>query len=207
MSSPPSLFGVIILGAGASTRMGKPKLLLPWGGRTVLSHLVNTWAELGATQIAVVTSSELEEKFRGEAPTAELIINPRPELGMFSSIRTAAEWPGWKQKLTAFVIALGDQPHLGKETLQPLLDLAGRNSDCICQPAFQGRPRHPVILPRLDFEELAATAAQTLKEFLEERKPRVKTIEVEDHALALDIDTPSDYAETRKIWESRETGS
>ena len=49
---PP--LGVIILGAGASSRMGRPKLLLPWGDTTVIGHLIRQWRELGAAQIAVV---------------------------------------------------------------------------------------------------------------------------------------------------------
>ncbi len=47
-------FGVIILGAGASSRMGTPKLLLPWRDTTIIGHLISQWRELGAAQIAVV---------------------------------------------------------------------------------------------------------------------------------------------------------
>ena len=45
-------FGVIILGAGASSRMGRPKLLLPWRGTTVIGHIIYQWRELGAAQIS-----------------------------------------------------------------------------------------------------------------------------------------------------------
>ena len=47
-------FGVVILAAGASSRMGKPKLLLPWGGTSVLGHLIGQWKVLRAGQIAAV---------------------------------------------------------------------------------------------------------------------------------------------------------
>ena len=47
-------FGVVILAAGASSRMGKPKLLLPWGGTSVLGHLIGQWQALRAGQIAAV---------------------------------------------------------------------------------------------------------------------------------------------------------
>ncbi len=49
---PP--LGVVILGAGASSRMGRPKLLLPWGATTIVGHLLEQWQTLGAAQIAVV---------------------------------------------------------------------------------------------------------------------------------------------------------
>ena len=47
-------FGVVILGAGASTRMGRPKLLLPWGDTSIIGHLLGQWRGLGARPIAVV---------------------------------------------------------------------------------------------------------------------------------------------------------
>ena len=46
--------GVVFLGAGASARMGRPKLLLPWGGTSILGHLIGQWRALAAEQIAVV---------------------------------------------------------------------------------------------------------------------------------------------------------
>ena len=51
-TAPP--FGVVILGAGASSRMGRPKLLLPWGDTSIIGHLIEQWRALAAAQIAVV---------------------------------------------------------------------------------------------------------------------------------------------------------
>src|SRR3989442_11142538 len=53
-------FGVIILAAGASSRMGQPKLLLPWGNTSILGHLIAQWRGVGAEQIAVVTAARAE---------------------------------------------------------------------------------------------------------------------------------------------------
>src|SRR5256885_15527865 len=50
----PLILGVTILAAGASSRMGKPKLLLPWGETSVFGHLIGQWQALGAKQIAAV---------------------------------------------------------------------------------------------------------------------------------------------------------
>ena len=46
--------GVVILAAGASSRMGRPKLLLPWSGTTVIGHLLNQWRALGASPITKI---------------------------------------------------------------------------------------------------------------------------------------------------------
>src|SRR5262245_31955866 len=110
--------GVVILGAGRSERMGRPKLLLPWGKTSVLGHLIGQWEGLGAKQIAVVCaegdSAMHAELNRLEVPHVGRSLNPAPGRGMFSSIRCAAEWSGWRDGLTHWVIVLGDQPHLSR---------------------------------------------------------------------------------------------
>src|ERR1035441_7009851 len=72
----------VILGAGRFARMGQPKLLLPWGGTTVLGHLIEQWRALGAKQIAVVRApSDLAvrtELDRLGLPDANRICNPAP---------------------------------------------------------------------------------------------------------------------------------
>src|SRR5208283_5404246 len=151
-------FGVVILGAGASSRMGRPKLLLPWRDTTVIGHLFKQWRELGAAQIGIVlrpTDAPLvAELDRLDLPRAERIPNPQPERGMFSSIRCAANWPGWKDEIASWAIVLGDQPHLRPETLRQLLEFHRANADAICQLEFGGHARHPVILPRRGLAEL-----------------------------------------------------
>ncbi len=90
--------GVIILAAGRSARMGRPKLLLPWGGTSVLGHLIRQWRALDAKQIAVVCARDdgamQAELDRLGFAEENRICNPAPERGMFSSIQCAAQWPG-----------------------------------------------------------------------------------------------------------------
>src|SRR5436309_9306361 len=164
-------FGVVILAAGASSRMGKPKLLLPWGKTSVLGHLIRQWQAAGARQIAVVhtvadqaVSTELN---RLSFPVAHRIANPQPERGMFSSVQCAARWTGWDPTLTHWLIALGDQPHLREQTLHMLVDLAEAHPHNICQPSRCGRPRHPVFLPEAVFEQLQDSCDESLKKFLQ----------------------------------------
>src|SRR5829696_1203279 len=97
--SAPFRFAVVILAAGASSRMGRPKLLLPWGETTVLGHLIAQWQQAGAQQITVVCASGDEgihkELDRIGFARERRIINPDASRGMFSSVQTAAHWRGW----------------------------------------------------------------------------------------------------------------
>lgn len=197
MASFHGHLGVVILGAGASARMGRPKLLLPWRDTTVIGQLLAQWRELGTAQIAIVLrpsdaalNTELD---RLAFPKAGRIENPQPERGMFSSIVCAANWNGWRPEISSWAIVLGDQPHLQPETLRQLLEFSAQNKEAICQPASGGHTRHPVIMPRQAFAELKTTRAATLKDFLKlTAAPRVQC-SMADAGLTLDMDTPEDY--------------
>lgn len=195
-------FATVILGAGRSSRMGRPKLLLPWGTATVLGHLIRQWTDAGATQIALVRAAEDEvldqERLRAGAST-DAIINPAPERGMFSSIQCAAQWTDWKTTITHWVIALGDQPHLRPDTLKQLVETVEKEPKAVWQPARKGRPRHPVVLPKSAFERLRTFGASDLKEFLNSAPETRRTVEMNDEGLDLDIDTPEDYERAKQI--------
>src|ERR1017187_538808 len=189
--------GVVMLGAGPSSRMGRPKLLLPWKDTTIVGHLIRQWRKLGTGQIAVVhrpndlpLAAELD---RLDFPAKDRIANPQPERGMFSSIVCAADWGGWKPEICSWAIVLGDQPHLRPETLRALLEFHSTNADAICQPAFDGRARHPVILPRRAFDGLKGAAAGTLEIFLKLVPCRRVQCVINDDGLTLDLDAPEDY--------------
>ena len=194
---------MVILAAGAARRMGLPKLLLPWGGPTILEHTIAQWGSLGAWQIAVVCAAGGEpvqdELDRLHFPEANRISNPDPERGMFSSVRCAAAWNGWNAGLEHWVISLGDQPQVRGETLRALLDFAAADPNRICQPLRKGRRRHPVLMPRAAFDGLKNCSCSDFKEFLESRAYALAGFESADAGLDFDIDTPADYERARRL--------
>ena len=121
------------------------------------------------------------------------ILNPQPELGMFSSICCASRWPGWVPGLTHWAITLGDQPHLRPETLQALLAFSAQQPASVCQPRCAGRLRHPVILPKEPFLRLRDAGCSTLREFLRSLPEEPASCDIDDPGLDFDIDTPADY--------------
>jgi molybdenum cofactor cytidylyltransferase len=197
-----STFGVVILAAGSSRRMGRPKSLLPWGDTTILGHSVKQWRQLEARRIAVVCAADTPgidaEMDRLGIRKDDRIVNPDPGRGMFSSIQCAASWPRWDPGLTHWALTLADQPHLRQATLQALVRFGAAHPDRICRPLRQGRPKHPVWLPKCAFVALKDCSAADLKTFLAARANECAGFESEDSGLDLDIDTPSDYDRARQ---------
>lgn len=190
--------------------MGRPKMLLPWEGASVLGFLIAQWQRLGAAEISVVHAARdrliLAELDRLNIPGRFRIPNPDPERGMFSSVQCAAAWPQRNRALTHFVLSLGDQPHLHPSTLATLLDFARNNSERICQPSFRGRAKHPVVLPKEILAELERSPAGTLKEFLESNRSRRAQCELDDPGLELDLDRPEDYERALQIRAAEKSG-
>jgi CTP:molybdopterin cytidylyltransferase MocA len=183
--------------------MGRPKLLLPWGKSSMLEHSIQQWSGLPASQIGVVCAARPgpvhDELDRIHFPESNRIINLVPERGMFSSIGCAAAWNGWNAKIRHWVISLGDQPHVGGETLRALVDFATANPDKICQPLRDSRRRHPVLLNEAAFRALKGCSFSNFKEFLESRSSELAGFESDDAGLDFDIDTPEDYERARQF--------
>jgi len=198
----------VLLAAGRSSRMGRPKLLLPWGGTSVLGHLIGQWQVLKAEQIAVVCAADdlliQAELDRLGFSAGDRIVNAAPERGMFSSIQCAAQWPGWRADLTHWAIVLGDQPHISRETLQTIVAFSAANPEQICLPKQGGHRRHPVVLPRQVFAQLPNCEAIDLKAFLDSPPIPAAICELNDPALELDIDTLEDYDRACGLYSSIE---
>lgn len=197
VNSATGAVGVVVLAAGRSTRMGRPKLLLPWGDTSVLGHQICVWQRLGIGQVAVACAAgdttihaELD---RLNFPEAARILNPDPERGMFSSIRCAAQWTDWHGDICLMAIVLGDQPQVRLETLRGLLEFSAHHANQVCQPRAFGRLRHPVILPKGVFARLRDSAASSLREFLQDGSLQTAACDSADPGLEFDLDTPVDY--------------
>lgn len=205
MNEAPVAFGVVILAAGSSTRMGRCKLLLPWGDKTILTHLLDQWRNTGAAQIAPVIDPS-NQTLR-EALThagffrSDWIENSSPQLGMFSSLREASRWTGWLPTLTHFAICLGDQPHILMSTLRLLLVAAKKNPTRICQPALHGHAGHPIVLPANNFRELARGNVPNLRAYVRINDALRLRMPVDDPGVSEDLNTPQDY--TR--WKPKES--
>jgi molybdenum cofactor cytidylyltransferase len=175
-----------MLAAGESQRMGKRKLLLPLGGKTIIECSVE--GALGAcSRVILVTghdAKELEKLFSGRA-SVELVFNPGYEKGMFTSIKAGVA----HVRTERFFVALGDMPLVGKDVYEKLLSY--RDVPAVI-PKYRGKKGHPVLLTREVGEIISALGPDsTLRDAL----ARVPTlaVPVEDRYILLDVDERGDY--------------
>ena len=186
----------IVLAAGQSRRMGTPKMVLPWGGSTVIGTVVRVLQEAGLRDVLVITGgaeAELNRVLSGTA--ARLVHNEGYRLGgMISSVQTGllAAMPGTAQ---AAMIALGDQPQIQVEVVRMLLDRWRVQPSPVLLPSYQMRRGHPWLLRRdLWPAVLALGQDETLRDFLQRHTDSITYLPVDTPSVLQDLDTPEDYA-------------
>jgi len=189
--------GAVVLAAGESRRLGRAKLLLPFGASTVIGCVVGALEAAGLEPVAVVAGGELEGLARALCSTrAKLVGNRDPSRGMLSSLRAglSALPPG------AFVVALGDQPRLRARDIRRLVARWRRSRRGIAIATHQGKRGHPVLLDSGYRDRiLALSDNQTLRDLIHSQAEDVVEVECASDAVIRDIDTQEDYeAELRR---------
>lgn len=170
--------------------MGRPKLLLPFRGGTVVGSLVQALREGGISEIMLVTAPE-DEALRAWAAEAAIrtVVNPDPDRGMLSSIREGIAWAPRYQQV---VVCPADLPALRAETVSRVLAEAGHH--LLTVATYQGRRGHPlVIAPSLIPEIQTLDLSVGLRELLDRHPDRVHEVEVDDPGVVHDVDTPEEY--------------
>lgn len=178
----------VVLAAGASSRMGRPKALLPFDGRTAVEILSGTLRACGLDVVAVVEP--------GSEPEAEVarigvpsVRNPIARLGRTGSVQF-----GWREARpgTGILVAPVDCPLVKEETCRALLARAGTHA--IVRPVHAGRGGHPLLLaPELRGEVLALAPNASLRTVLHLDPRRRLDVEVDDPEILTNLDTPQDY--------------
>ena len=172
--------------------MGRAKLELDLGGRTVFERSLSALLDSPVERILVVQPAA---GVPGVPVTdrVQVVTNLHAEEGMASSIRAGmATLP---EGTRAVLIALADKPLLKAETVAMLINRFHRAGVPIVYPTYQGSQGHPVLVASELFAELEqlegdSGAKPLLRKFVE----RAVEVEMDDAGILLDIDTPEDYA-------------
>jgi molybdenum cofactor cytidylyltransferase len=181
----------LVLGAGGSRRLGRPKQLLPYGGGTLLGHAVGVARACPFDQLVVALGGAAEEvRATVDLEGAEVVVNDDYGAGCSSSI--AAALGALDPRCDVLVLMLGDQPGVSAATVEALL--AGRRGAPLAVCRYDDGLGHPIAFARSAFADLAG---------LHGDKGVWRLLERDAHAVAevpiagrvpLDVDTQEDYA-------------
>jgi molybdenum cofactor cytidylyltransferase len=187
----------IVLAAGGSSRFGSPKQLLPWKGKTLLEHTVDTVLESSANNVVVVLGHQADHigAALGQRPL-EVVVNDAWASGQSSSLRTGLQT--LSETCDACLFVLADQPNLKSTLIDDILARYRRTLAPIIVPAHRGRRGNPVLFSRALFDELMEMSGdQGGRQVMERHEDQVETVEVHDRRQFLDIDTVEDYDHAR----------
>lgn len=197
MNHPPRVVG-LVLAAGRSLRMGRPKQLLPLAdGRTVVEVVVERLRP-HVERVVVVVGHVAERVAAALAATdAQLVANPDVDRGMLSSVRCGLQAAG--DDCDGYLVCLGDQPSIRGPVLAALLEAVRRTGKGIAVPVCGGRRGHPVYLARRYRDAVLALGDDRGLNAVTGAHPEdTAEVEVDEAAVLEDMDTPADYERERR---------
>lgn len=183
----------IVLAAGGSTRMGRPKLLLPWQGEALIRWPVKVALEAGLSPVIVVTGAYAREvTTEVEGLEVHLVHNADWKAGQSTSVRCGIL--ALPKETEAVVILLGDQPQLPVSLVQKLvLEYQSSNKSIpIFISSFRKKRRNPVLFDRSVFHDLLNLEGDAGGRTIFSLYPE-KFVSVDNPDIFLDIDSPEDY--------------
>lgn len=188
----------VVLAAGQSRRMGRQKLLLPWGETTVLGETLRRVGKTAVTQRLVVTGHDAEAVARvAAAQGVPVCHNPQAVEGgeMITSLQAALrQLPA---AVAAVLVVLGDQPLVQPATMDALLAAFWQGA-ALAAPVYEGRRGNPVLIARRYFAELLALPETAAPRDVLRRYPEaLRLLPVDDEGVVQDLDRPEVYERLR----------
>lgn len=193
----------VILAAGASTRLGRPKQLLELAGKPVLQHVVETLRSAPVDEVVVVLGHRADE-IAPAVPTAaraRLAVNADYWAGQSTSLRTGLRSASDQSR--AAVILLGDQPGIRRDVVAAVIDAWRRGGPgaVAVQAAYGGVPGHPVLFDRSLWRELERAIGDEGARGILAAHPQWRTLVEVGGVPPRDIDTEADYSQARAEFE------
>ena len=187
------MLSAIILAAGESKRMGKPKQLLPLGKSTLLEQAIDNLLNSSVDETIVVLghkAEEITEKIANKP--VKVVINPDYQQGMSTSIVAGLIMVDPRSQ--AVMLALGDQPLVTSRTINQLIEAFNKNRKGIAVPTYRGRRGHPIIFDIKYKAELFKLKGDIGgREIIQNHPKDVFMVAVDSESVISDIDTQEDY--------------
>lgn len=202
------MISAIILAAGESKRMGQPKMLLPWGEGTVLTHVISIFQQAGVEDILVVTGGareQVEELAAGLG--VRTVFNEAFQTGeMLSSIqcglralhRSITPPPNPKDfgevGRAAALIGLGDQPQVQAGSVRRVCEAFLETEANLVVPSYRLRRGHPWLIAYPLWDEfLRLQPPASPRDFLNAHAGGIHYVNVDDPNILADLDTLEEY--------------
>jgi molybdenum cofactor cytidylyltransferase len=187
----------IVLAAGRSSRMGRPKAMLPLGAReTFLSRIVRTLHDADVEDVVVVVGHESQAivaDFETRNASVRFVVNPDFDQGQLTSILAGlrvVDRPG----VVATLMTLVDVPLVRATTVRAIVDRYRRTRASIVRPTNKGRHGHPVLIDRAVFADLrGGDSSVGAKPIIRARMSAESDLEIDDEGAFRDFDTPAEY--------------
>lgn len=187
--------------------MGRPKLLLPLGGRTVVDRLVETLDDPRIAEIVVVARRDdtvLAAELRDKPVT---LVQPEVDPpDMRASVQHALDHLGEHdrpEENDGWLLIPADHPILSRDVLNTLIEAWSRSDASILAPVHEEKRGHPTIFRWSLAQEVEALPPDCgLNVLVRSREQHLQTVEVEDASVLTDLDTPEDYDRVLEAFES-----
>lgn len=202
MSRTPIRVAGVVLAAGRSSRMGRPKLLLDLAGRPVLRHVLDAATAAPLEEVVVVVGGASGDVARavGVPPRTRIVVNERYEEGQATSLRAGLE--ALDEGVDAAVVLLGDQPGVRTEAIAAVTEAFRGGAGPIVRAAYTGVPAHPTLLARSIWPDVMALRGDHGARWLLAHRPELSVAVEVGGRPAEDIDTDEDYRRAKAAFGS-----
>ncbi len=192
---------VVVLAAGRSSRMGEHKLLLPLGGRPLITYAVSAATASNARPVIVVVGYDVDAVRRALAGTgATIVVNSLYHNGMATSLHAGLAAVPAESK--GVLIMLADQPLISSALLNALIAASEDSPQAIVAACYGGRRGTPVCFPRALFHELAQTSGdEGGRSVVTAHEDLLRLVEAANPEQGLDVDRKQDYERLAARWE------
>ena len=188
------MISAIVLAAGKSERMGRPKALLPIHGRTFLENILDVISRTSIEDTIVVLGHHREEIERS-LPLLSAVFNPDYEQGMITSFQAGIR--KLSRDTSGAFLFLVDHPLVEPAAIEAMI--ANLAANRIVLPTFEGQRGHPVLFSSEILEEILALPPSEGANIVVRKSPdRIIEVSVNVPGILVDVDTPEQFEKLRE---------